>query len=329
MAEVRKLAARLRGSTVDPCCCNPPVVLECKSRGGTATLIGVDENPGFVSTPPKKYKGVSASSTTTCTFTPWYGQQTDTRTASGVSQMDESGNWSSLIKEVMDSSGSSQPHQEWDVIRAYTHGLLTPSHTSPWFFQDATHLYNSFRRGYLSGTTAPYYDYYNNPAQPASQDDGITTFLNNNNNVWYYSTGQIDEVLSDEDTETEAEARSGADWSGWAKAANCTHCCLASRTVRSTGFSFTFQASKYRLGCPTGVSGQSYPVLVDIERRLIGTSEWILVATLKVYVTAYPDPEVTPVVEPPVSHNVWPEYDVPQLSGYETRVTNARHEPQA
>jgi len=145
----------------------------------------------------------------------------------------------------------------------------------------------------------------------------------------YPWTGGGTITLSNEDTEAQAEARTTDEWSLWAKPANCSDCCAAYREVRTSNswFVWNFKASKFRLGITDGVEGQAYEVAVDYERRVIDATTWTVVATEYFAVTSSPDPVVDPVIEPPAAHDLWPEYDVPQLAGSETRVTNVRHYP--
>lgn len=265
-----KLAARLAGTTGTKCCCNPPVILECKTRSGTAYMCGYDEwaSP---SNPPKKY----------LTLVEDYANTYDgycLMTCAGTShKIPSSGGGCANDPGVHDSCGT------------------------------------------LKGP----YDYRHNGGGNLTITDTPTVRTLTHAYPWG-GGGTI--VLSDEDTDTDAEARIADDWGNWGKIENCATCCIASRAIRTSNswFAWNVTASKFRVGITDGVEDQLYQVAVDYERRAIGDTEWVLVATDYFAVVSAPDPVVDPPVEPVAAHLAWPEYDVPQLAGYETRVTNAR-----
>ena len=298
-----------------PICRDPPrIIVECKKRSGTATLCGHSEfaqATGGVSSPPKKYRKKVANGIMEdcawggliCSGAPAYGAK---YVYSGECSYSQStcAIANSLKYTEYNDPGCPATLLTVEAARECTWGDTTNPSSSDCLMTIAV----SKTRVDRSGTNTC-----------CDRGSGRAT----------RRTGSMYWELSEEDTELDAEARATGAWSAWAKPESCVDCCTAFRTARTTGFSFPFQAAKFRLGITDGIKAHSYQVAVDYERREIGASAWVVVATEYFTVVSQPqpviDPPEDPPVEPPVFHDTWPDYDVPQLAGYETRVTNVRH----
>lgn len=288
-----KIAARKAGTSGTKCCCTPPVVLECKSKSSSATLVGHSEFT-TPSTPPKKYLKKTGSGThyrclyfTAC---PPGGtiQGSDNQTLSGCDEYNPAtGGW--VTRGTITNKGNVGFCPATTVTLTGT-GFWDGPHTSDgsWLVATVSRVQSRVGDGETCG-----------PAEFGK---------------FCVPSGYQQFDLTDEDTESAAEARATGTWGSWSTPALCSTCCVASRDDR-TGFSWGFRSSKYRVGVTEGVDGDAYDVAVDYERRAIGATEWAVVATEYISVTCAPEP---------TDHSAWSEYDVPQLRGYETRATNAR-----
>ena len=298
----KKLSARPAGSTAEKCCCDPAIITECKTRSGSATLCGWAEY--IPSIPPRLYKTK---------------EQTGEFFQSYFYGADCTGSQWTGTRNVHSGSSTREPYQ----------GTCAESHNGVhqiWYYPAYT------------GNPATTYTSVYEAAIGQTGTDTLTATTKREDGVGcvpgqtYRVDGWVLNTLTDEDTEAMAEARSGATWSGWHHrlATACDSCCVANRSARTTtlSYTFSFRAAKFRLGITEGPPDVLYQVAVDYVRKPIGSGTWTLVATEYFAVTSGPDPvidpPVIPVVEPPVAHDLWPEYPVPQLAGYETTIDNIR-----
>lgn len=327
-----KIAARKVGTTGAKCCCDPEVILECKSRTATAQLVG---------------------------FWPINGDWSDMRrwrrsTLSGEITGQEANLFSDCPSPAITvplsadktctpsvcrrrAVGSYYPFSSSTKVGQYsaTTGAYSQTGSSYYYNPGGTPItdtlgpntYHSLRcpSGLSGSTIASTLEFSPDSATVATTP---SCFRYAQGTYWHH-LGALRADHDDQDTETDAELRVTAAWSAW-KCGGAATCCIAFRGAKRVvnqadkPVVWDMRSAKFRVGITDGVEGDLYQVAVDYERRLIGATEWVLVATDYFSVVSAPDPVVSPIVDPVVAHDAWPEYDVPQLTGYETRVTNQR-----
>ena len=128
--------------------------------------------------------------------------------------------------------------------------------------------------------------------------------------------GYMQALLTAPDTDQNAANRAAGSWSGWSTASSSS--CLAWASVRTTGFSFSFQQAQWRVNLDSSyglLPGVSYTINIDVWRRVTGVGSFALLETLTY--TAVADG----------SGNLLASDDVPLAEGYETYVTMGSNGP--
>ena len=264
--------------------------MECRNKGGTATLCGFDE---YVVNPdpralPKKYSTRALSGTIYATMSEYACHAPNPKVFRTI--------YSGVVRYTgcaITTHGTSDQTWCWgsqgitpaDSIERYGEGLFQTDVTPTTITVQGMDTCASIQCSYGGSTS-----------------------------VWY--SGSASETLGDEDTEEAAEARANAaPWGPWGCNGDPYGCCLAFRQRRTAGFSFAFQRAQFRLGVTTGAPGKSYQIAVDIYRAAYGST----LPAVRVATVFYPVVSTTPEEK-----EGWPTYEVPQLRGYVTTVENPR-----
>ncbi len=272
-------------------CCGIPVTctgMECRVRGGTATLCGFEEYVS-PSTPPNKYRrqtisGTNSSQTysdsgctvptgasVTCTidFVCQYNSSTCVPTASGAGQI---------------CNGS----------------FIQPANCNPL-------VYNPTPACDTNESATPTQITFSSSGACCLSSPGI----------WEKSTADSrTATLTDQDTDSDALSRllagAGGTWGSWIASGGvgCTgtppSCCIAGWEIRSSGFSFGYQESQFRVPFTGLTPSTRYSISIQIYRRVYGAGSYTLFATL--YLSDVSD----------VSGNLTFTGDVPNAAGFQT-----------
>jgi len=276
-----------------------PVGMSCRTRGGTASLIGFDEF--IASSPPKKYRTKTFSGGhLRCNFnseidcangSPEAGS--DDHVFTMVCQYDK-------MTGALMSTGSNVVHQDLGFCPAVT--VLTTF--------DCT--YNII----------PTEQFGVNQTQ-TNQTEYIIGQCLHHGVVWSRISTNEKIDLSDEDTETDAINRllagGGGTWSGWTvtgdgSGGTCipSACCLSRYEQRTSGFTFVYQEAQFQIN-QTGLSANTvYNVSVDLWRRSFGIGSFAFWKTI--IVTGTTDNAGTLLID---------QQDVPIDVGFETYAATA------
>ena len=265
-------------------CCGIEVAcasMECRTRGGTASLCGYAEWTGYESTPPKKYRTKTLSGSLFWCY--YSGTPCTTKTSSfGYT---------------------------WGGTCYYNASTcaLTQSGTSVLNHGDATCALT---------TDDPATTACGITGATSSLDETLTstvrTLVGNGNCVndsgWRQASGTATDTLSVEDTEADALSRllagAGGTWSAWSAASSTT--CLARWQNRTSGFDLIYQEAQWRIVF-TGLSASTaYSVQVKMYRRTYGSGGYTLYQTQTAMGTS------------DGSGNLTLSGDVPNAYGYET-----------
>lgn len=246
---------------------------ECRTRGGTATLIGHEEFTS-PSSPPKKYR---------------------TKTLSGEYQKCGYGNFSSCPSTLgpfagtngLKYSGSISYHPLTGAVTDTTlkqHGTGGGGGTcaavgswTDWVPPNVSSAVETLTSGsYLARVTTQIADYN-------TTDGSCSTTYGTYPERIDVMTLRND--LSDEDTEADAITRlqASASWGSWSAATSTS--CKASYEQRTSGFSFAYTEAGFRdtISIP---SGQTGILKVGLYRRARGSSDpWVLYATEVFFLT--------------------------------------------
>jgi hypothetical protein len=235
--------------------------LQCRNRGGTATLCGYSEYTS-ASTPPKKYRIKTLSGTTvgdvwTDTTCDTFGCQS-VDTFSGTCYYNSSN--CTLTENGRRVRTGSCPNEN---VATCAIGVFISGGDTEVLTQTTRTILNSLNCIPDVSTS------FSRPSNPTAA-----------------------ETLSDEDTDQDAIDRllagAGGTWSAWfdAGGTGCTGvpppCCLARWEERTTGFSFTYQESQYRVTASGLNPSTSYTARVEIYRRTFGSGTYTLFQTLTV-----------------------------------------------
>lgn len=283
------------------CCGNlQAATLSCRIRGGTATLCGYSEYSGYASTPPKKYRRKTYSGVITSTARSGCGTGTliycDETTYSGYRLYDLSNCATSLT-----------------ALQQYRTSDCFP---------------NTCALGSITNFTPP--EDWSNFAGVTSTFSATVWSQDGNGNCYATAAcsagfgiadGTRTQTLSDEDTNDDAIARllagSGGTWGSWIVqgATGCTgsppSCCLARYQERTSGFSFIYQESQFRVTASGLDPSTSYNARVEIYRRTYGSGSYALYQTMIVSDTT------------DGSGNFSADGDVPNDEGFESYAANA------
>lgn len=238
-------------------CAEETAGLECRVRGGGATLCGFEEftDP---SSPPKKYRRSNLSG----------GYVLDRYSAPGCATLVQSGfvvcNW----------SGSCQYDAE--TCAADNDGQVECGGAPSTRCVESLNS-DSGRTEVLTKTTRSW------AATGAC-------FLHTDGVSWVrYSVLDAVIQLADEDTEEDAIARAIAPgWSDWAPVDEfCQNpgCCQSAHEERVSGFGFVYIEAEFRVKKTGLTPGQAYDIAVDLYRRPYDSGPYELYATIELSAT--------------------------------------------
>lgn len=235
-----------------PCgCCptTPPANgLQCRTQGGIAGLCGYNENVGYESTPPKRYK---------------------TKTLSGGWSFDRytSGSCSALAcNETATFSGACVVDPSVTCFIPVSAASVTFTGCSP--LTKATCGITVDRQ--------PCGDFvYTMDATSLAITVGSTACTSDCKAV----SSNAYEVLTDEDTEADAIARVLVDnpWGAWVTASPTT--CLASWEIRTTGYSFVYVEAEFKYTASGLAPSTGYTLTLDVWQRPYGSGSYTMIGT--------------------------------------------------
>jgi hypothetical protein len=267
-----QIAAVSHGSEVDPCCCGGNCGIDCRSRGGTAALVGWEEfaDP---SSPPKKYlkktfsgftEECSSFADSSCASSIGFERQV----YSGECTFDPDTGLVSITTAKVENYSQSIPNNCTTVGDLVSEGGICDLPHPPWP-TDSICLF--------SATLTP----------TLNQRIGKGECCDTLTSGWRVGGGTAAATLTEEDTEDDAIGRLLADLSwpaddeGWLVQGSdeCGECCISRHGLRTgDGFSFAYQESQYRAHHLIPV-GEFRTVAVQILRRAIGEVAWAEYAT--------------------------------------------------
>lgn len=282
----------IKSTTPGPCaCCGiGGVTMFCRTRGGTASLVGCSE---FVSpsTPPKKYRlSQQSGSTQTNYYTP--SDSSCSTPPSGNTNCSYSGStqYNAMTGVPTDSGGVNCGS---GLIPGGSQCISCPA-------SSCIHTFSC------------------SPTTIERQVNGNCCF-DTSSGVYIKKSGDsLTWTLSDEDTDDDAVARllagGGGTWSGYTQTGDGSSgtcvpasCCRANYQQR-TGFSFGYQESQFKLVMTLLDPSTNYVVNVEVYRRLSGSSDpWALLLVSPFGFTSDGSGNFTIT-----------DQDVPNLEGYET-----------
>jgi hypothetical protein len=252
-------ASATTGTTCACCGTLSAVTLQCRTRGGTATLCGYSEWDTHASTPPKKYRTLTQGGAYTFVF---YTDLTCTTRDMGKSN-------------VVCTWAGTCTYNESNC--ALTQGGTQDCGGGP-----------STNCGNLGGDFQPNSADTNTSATTVQAIVTGTCRIGGGSQGKYEAANQF-ATLSDEDTEQDAIDRLIPDpdaWGGFLSpgASGCTGtpppCCLARWEERTSGFSFVYQEAQYRVTASGLNPSTSYNARVEIYRRTFGSGTYTLFQTL-------------------------------------------------
>jgi hypothetical protein len=274
-----KVGSMLRHDYANATCASETVVtvgMSCRTRGGTASLIGFSEFAS-PSTPPKKYRiktwtgrhdRCNYSTQANCNAgTPIQGSDASIRTL--VCTYNKT-------TGALTSTGSIVTNQNLGVCPATT--VISTIYDCSLDFLGGNQNTDNFT--YTVTQTQ-----INETGIPGCTFHGV---------VWTKDpVSTLQEQLTDEDTETDAISRllagAGGTWSSWTVTGNgsggtCipSSCCLSRYEQRTTGFGFVYQEAQFQINQTGLVANTPYNVSVDLWRRAFGTGSFAFWKTITV-----------------------------------------------
>ena len=244
--------------TIGPCvgCCNIDLAcasVECRTRGGTASLCGYPEWTGYESSPPKKYRTLTQGGNYR------FVHYTDITCATTTADPDIVCTWSG----VCSFNGSTC---------AETQGGIQNCGGA-----DATNC------GNLGGGFGP------GDPDTTTTSVNLDAIVTGTCRVGGAGFGKYTEAsqyahLTTEDTEADAVIRllagAGGTWSGWSAASSTT--CLARWEARTSGFNLVYQEAQWRRVFTGLTASTRYEMNIDVYRRSFGTGSYVLYQTITV-----------------------------------------------
>lgn len=285
----------LTATTPGPCaCCGVGgAVMSCRTRGGTATLIGCPEF-GTPSVPPRSYRRTDGSGSHT----------------------------SSLFSD----GGCTAPIGGSSVTCVATYWLQYDAVTGA-ITTGGNNTCNGVPGPGITACAPPPANICWETYTPISQTVWISVptvnCCNMGDGTWRKNGGtdHLTITLSDEDTETDAISRllagAGGTWSAYTQVgdgtgATClaTSCCLAQYAQRTTGFTFAYGEAQFKAVMTLLDPTTAYVATFQVYRRLQGSSDpWVLLLESAFGFTTDGSGNYTIT-----------DQDVPNLEGYETYV---------
>jgi hypothetical protein len=268
--------------------------LLCSQRGGVASLCGFSEQPGYASTPPKKYLNLSGSGLIyNCIFNDGACSSPQNIGSgwilSGSDFYDPNTCELTLSHSLIEIAGVGCP--TGTVIGTFN--LSDDWGVSPGIVGDLVHFPEII--------TATSY----------TQTALSTCYFKDGTH--YFSHGSASLFVSGEDTESNAITRllSLSSWSGYSLCATPVSCCGASYEQRS-GFTFNYVEARFQITANNLVPDTVYEVMIDIYRSLYGANNYVLFETIV-------DTSTTDL-----SGNFSYLGTIPNTEGYQTYATNPR-----
>lgn len=285
-----KLAAKIKGTPGDPCCCIVPGGLQCRSKGGTASLCGFSEY--VPSTPPKKYRSKTLSGVLNAVV---YTKGTGcTGGVAGSFTVTWSG---SCTYDASTCALTNNGH----LVVAIAGGPTTDTPTCD---------------GYADGCGVSVTQ--SSTSRSASSLGGCCSGASTDE----VHSGSGTETLSDEDTEGAAIDRlmASVDWTGFTLIGTgpgtCepNSCCKTVWSERTVGFSFAYAKAEAKATWGPGTLRPGWPhtVFVDLYTRPVGGSAWTHTEVLE-----YP-------MTPSGFGDGSLDFEVPTDRGFEHYVANPR-----
>lgn len=273
--------ARIGGGCCDcpsdnnPCNCGDcPAVIECRSRGGLLSLCGEPEF-GTPSTPPRYYRRCTGGGSLVveqgCDGT----GGTRTTTLSGSFRFNELCVASSDL--VVNDNGTLSPQNHcYDINGLSPLLIITETKTRrqagipDTLCRESAGVFTKFQSC----------DIFTQKQDEDSEFNTISRFRTLNSfGLWHVADG------------------------------SCPDCCTASWQLRVSGRNFTYKEVEWRLKFPALEGGVHYQVRVDVERRVLGSSDdWVVMQTEVIEFLAAGTETI-------VDGGL-----LPNASGYETRV---------
>lgn len=234
-------------------CCGIEVAcasMECRTRGGTASLCGYSEWTGYASTPPKKYRLLSQGGHYR------FVKYTDITCTTATGDPDLVCTWSGTCSYNASTCALTQ-----GGIQNCGGGDVT----------NCGNLGGDFSPGSADTTTT------------SVNVDAIVTGTCRAGGGGFGKYSEADQYahLTTEDTEADAITRllagAGGTWSAWSAASSTT--CLARWENRTAGFDLIYQEAQWRIVL-TGLSANTaYSVQVKMYRRAYGSGGYTLYQT--------------------------------------------------
>lgn len=305
------------------CCHHPPspcftlgtALLECRIRGGTATLIGFSEYT-TPSSPPRKFRiETIGGSFFTCDSDPTLSGQVPASCAGPritVSHRDYSGAASyNALTGVL-------TNNQKDQFFITSNSIVQPCTPAGAFSTNETFALPFQPRG---GTVCP----TGAPATSLSTTAAVYTYCGTcfmiSSVDYRVISGSVNAALTDEDLESDAITRllagAGGTWGAWIApgGVGCTggppSCCIASYEQRTTLFTFAYQPSQFRITVSGLTPSTAYHISVNIKRSVRGAGVYTIIAT---HVYAFTSDG---------SGNYVLTDDIPNAVGYDTTIDNS------
>lgn len=247
-----------------------PVGYSCRTRGGTASLIGFSEFT-TPSSPPKKYRAKTYSGRhDRCNFTSFAYCLAGTPINGSDARVFALSCQYNKTTGVLTTTGVNTEYQ--NLFAACPATVFLSSSNSCTESLSTT--------GQFDHTTTPQTMSEFVVAQCALQ-------------ALVYSTVSTSAVihLSDEDLETDAIDRllsgAGGTWSSWTPTGDGTggtcvpaSCCLARHQIRTTGFDFVYQEAQFQISQTGLLANTAYAVQIDLWRRTYNTGSFVFWKTI-------------------------------------------------
>jgi hypothetical protein len=248
-------------------CCGTldAATLQCRTRGGTATLCGFDEYTD-ISTPPKKYRIKTMGGDLMSLRCQYSDASCSTPSQSDGTKREGTCEYN-VSNCALVSSMTTTVYQNAGCPAAT---IIATDNTCVGSF------------GSVAGMTLT-----TARIQQTRTGDDVCNLVSG---IYEKRTGTQIQTLSEEDTEQDALDRllagAGGTWDSWRSpgGTGCTGtpppCCLARWEERTSGFSFVYQEAQYRVTASGLNPSTSYSARVEIYRRTFGSGTYTLFQTL-------------------------------------------------
>jgi hypothetical protein len=255
-----------------PCCGFGPwesADLDCRNRGGTATLCGFSEYAS-PSTPPKKYRTqIISGSLNYCGYT--NSSCTVVNGFSGLRIFEFTGSY------LYNEGNCAESNTQTENFYRYTPDGTATCAPGPPFESSQTRP-----RAFTPSTTVN-----TNRTTGKTSDVWVgTNVCGTSNDI---VTGEARADLTVEDTEADAITRlnSTLSWSSWTRVGDgsggtcvASSCCRAEHEQRTSGFSFNWREAEFRV-VKSGLNASSvYEIEVEIFRRAYNVGNYVLYDTI-------------------------------------------------